>query len=196
MQLTSWFIVKKKVKSLCRVRIFVTSWTVAYQAPLSVGFSRQEYWSGLPFPISICYFIGYHSYALSIFNCISFLFIDTLQTGSWPFNSFIYVSSLYFLFMVFSQMHIELRAEWIKGWVNICFVKFVLKLSFVVLMTFLTLMVLHSYVLLACISWSLLVYPLLWGSLQYFLEKLNIDWKSCSSGKQSHFPHLYVSLHS
>ena len=31
-------------------RLFATSWTVAYQAPLSMGFSRQEYWSGLPFP--------------------------------------------------------------------------------------------------------------------------------------------------
>ena len=30
--------------------LFVTPWTVAYQAPPSVGFSRQEYWSGLPFP--------------------------------------------------------------------------------------------------------------------------------------------------
>ena len=39
-----------KVKSLSRVRLFATSWTVAYQAPPSVGFSRQEYWSGLPFP--------------------------------------------------------------------------------------------------------------------------------------------------
>ena len=39
-----------KVKSLSRVRFFATPWTVAYQAPLSVGFSRQEYWSGLPFP--------------------------------------------------------------------------------------------------------------------------------------------------
>ena len=39
-----------KVKSLSRVLFFVTPWTVAYQAPLSVGFSRQEYWSGLPFP--------------------------------------------------------------------------------------------------------------------------------------------------
>ena len=38
------------MKSLSRVRLFVTPWTVAYQAPLSVGFSRQEYWSGLPFP--------------------------------------------------------------------------------------------------------------------------------------------------
>ena len=38
------------VKSLSRVRLFATPWTVAYQAPPSVGFSRQEYWSGLPFP--------------------------------------------------------------------------------------------------------------------------------------------------
>ena len=39
-----------KVKSLSRVRLFVTLWTVAYQASLSMGFSRQEYWSRLPFP--------------------------------------------------------------------------------------------------------------------------------------------------
>ena len=38
------------MKSLSRVRLFVTPWTLAYQAPLSMGFSRQEYWSGLPFP--------------------------------------------------------------------------------------------------------------------------------------------------
>ena len=35
---------------LSPVRLFVTPWIVAYQAPLSMGFSRQEYWSGLPFP--------------------------------------------------------------------------------------------------------------------------------------------------
>ena len=40
---------KVKVKSLSRVRLFATPWTVAYQAPPSMGFSRQEYWSGLPF---------------------------------------------------------------------------------------------------------------------------------------------------
>ena len=39
-----------KVKSLSRVRLFATPWGVAYQAPPSMGFSRQEYWSGLPFP--------------------------------------------------------------------------------------------------------------------------------------------------
>ena len=39
---------KGKVKSLSRVRLLVTPWTAAYQAPPSMGFSRQEYWSGLP----------------------------------------------------------------------------------------------------------------------------------------------------
>ena len=42
--------VKVKVKSLSHVRLFATPWTVANQAPLSMGFSRQEYWSGLLFP--------------------------------------------------------------------------------------------------------------------------------------------------
>ena len=41
---------KWKRKSLSRVRLFATPWSVAYQAPPSMGFSRQEYWSGLPFP--------------------------------------------------------------------------------------------------------------------------------------------------
>ena len=41
---------KVKVKSLSHVRLFATPWTVAYQAPQSGEFSRQEYWSGLPFP--------------------------------------------------------------------------------------------------------------------------------------------------
>ena len=41
---------KGKVKSLSDVRLFATPWTAAYQAPPSVGFSRQEFWSGLPLP--------------------------------------------------------------------------------------------------------------------------------------------------
>ena len=48
--LTSAFMSKVKVKSLSRVQLFATLWTVAYQASPSMGFSRQEYWSGLPFP--------------------------------------------------------------------------------------------------------------------------------------------------
>ena len=44
------FDVKVKVKSLSRIQLFATLWTVAYQAPLSMRFSTQEYCSGLPFP--------------------------------------------------------------------------------------------------------------------------------------------------
>ena len=39
-----------KVKLLSHVQLFTTPWTAAYHAPLSMGFSRQEYWSGLPLP--------------------------------------------------------------------------------------------------------------------------------------------------
>jgi len=41
---------KVKVRSLSRVRLLATPWTVAHQAPLSMGFSRQECWSGVPLP--------------------------------------------------------------------------------------------------------------------------------------------------
>ena len=50
----SWTIKKhlqfSSVESLSHVRPFATPWTVAYQAPPSMGFSRQEYWSGVPLP--------------------------------------------------------------------------------------------------------------------------------------------------
>ena len=42
--------VKVKVKSLSRVWLFATPWTVTFRDHLSMGFSRQQYWSGLPFP--------------------------------------------------------------------------------------------------------------------------------------------------
>ena len=53
---------KVKVKSLSHVRLLVTPWTAAYQAPPPMGFSRQEYWSGLPLPsptYAICIYIIY-----------------------------------------------------------------------------------------------------------------------------------------
>ena len=43
---------KGKVKSLSRVWLLATPWTAAYQAPPSMGFSRQEYWSGVPLPLA------------------------------------------------------------------------------------------------------------------------------------------------
>ena len=55
---------KVKVKSLSPVRLLATPWTAAYQAPPSMGFSKQEYWSGVPLPsptdcviFAKCYFI-------------------------------------------------------------------------------------------------------------------------------------------
>ena len=45
---------KVKVKSLSRDRLLATRWTAAYQAPLSMGFSKQEYWSGVPLPSPTC----------------------------------------------------------------------------------------------------------------------------------------------
>ena len=46
-------LMKVKVKSLSRVRLLATPWTAAHQAPPSMGFSRQKYWSGLPLPSPI-----------------------------------------------------------------------------------------------------------------------------------------------
>ena len=49
---------KVKVKSFSCILLFETPWTVAYQAPPSMGFSRQEYWSGLPFPSPLNHYLG------------------------------------------------------------------------------------------------------------------------------------------
>ena len=53
-----------EVKSLSHVRLFVTPWTVAYQASLSMGFSKQEYWSWLPYMYMYIY-INMHACVLS-----------------------------------------------------------------------------------------------------------------------------------
>ena len=61
---------KVKVKSLSHVQLFATPWTTAYQAPPSMGFSRQEYWSGVPLPSLV------PSWNLNNSRCVfSFLFI-------------------------------------------------------------------------------------------------------------------------
>ena len=56
-----------KVKLLSSVRLLVTPWTAAYQAPPSMGFSRQEYWNGVPLPSPTYYF-----YSILIFSFIIF----------------------------------------------------------------------------------------------------------------------------
>ena len=57
-----------KAKSLGRVWLFATPWTAAYQAPPSMGFSRQEYWSGVPLPSPKKTYIGFVCYLN--FGCI------------------------------------------------------------------------------------------------------------------------------
>ena len=52
---------KVKVKSLSRVRPSATPWTAAFRAPPSMGFSRQEYWSGMPLPSLSSYWIRFKS---------------------------------------------------------------------------------------------------------------------------------------
>ena len=61
---------KVKVKSLSRVWLLVTPWTAAYQALPSMGFSRQEYWSGVPLPSSMCVLVA--SIVSSSFNSIDY----------------------------------------------------------------------------------------------------------------------------
>ena len=55
---------KVKVKSLSRVQLLATPWTATYQAPPSMGFSRQEYWSGVPLPSPINMINMVHIYIL------------------------------------------------------------------------------------------------------------------------------------
>ena len=64
---------KVKVKSLSRVRLFATPWIAAHQAPLPMGFSRQEYWSGVPLPSPSC------AYLLSLY-CLQWNFCSCLCT--------------------------------------------------------------------------------------------------------------------
>ena len=85
---------KVKVKSLSRVRLFVTPWTAAYQVPLPMGFSRQGYWSGVPLPSPIkvleC-FKGCSIYLSSQWDHISFrkmAMMSTMDSVSPSFRNF------------------------------------------------------------------------------------------------------------
>ena len=73
--------VKVKVKMLSRIRLLATPWTAAFQAPPSMGFSRQEYWSGVPLP-SLLYtlyrqpILEIISYLVTAFTCSLIQIID------------------------------------------------------------------------------------------------------------------------
>ena len=63
---------KLKVKLFSRIRLVATPWTAAYQAPPSIGFSRQEYWSGVPLPSP--------EEISSLSHCVVFLYFFALST--------------------------------------------------------------------------------------------------------------------
>ena len=112
------------MKSLSRVRLLVTLWTAAYQAPLSVGFSRQEYWSGLPLPsplgdIGLLYWpalisrILHHQSGQPLPNLLS-PFLPQDQTSSYfPFILFLHDSQA----SLVAQLVKNLPAMW-KTWVR------------------------------------------------------------------------------
>ena len=68
---------KVKVKSLNRVWLFRTPWTAAYQAPPSVGFSRQEYWSGVPLPSQSCGYLGPNNSSMDLLRLLWGLYEKT-----------------------------------------------------------------------------------------------------------------------
>ena len=72
---------KVKVKSPNHVRLLATPWTAAYQAPPSMGFSRQEYWSGVPLPSSQWILLNYKKGRNSFFNSSLSFLKSTVELG-------------------------------------------------------------------------------------------------------------------
>ena len=104
---------KVKVNSLSRFRFLVTPWTAAYQAPPSMGFSRQEYWSGLPLPSLINAIRGMET---STWRCKTSVTMGTLlddQCDRWHHK----FASLLVIILLFWGLIWEERAErWGDWW--------------------------------------------------------------------------------
>ena len=88
---------KVKVKSLSCVRLLATPWTAAYQTPLSMGFSRQEYWSGLPMPSPLYFTKKNLNWLLSQ----SSSWIGHVLLSSWPLLLFFSVLIPQLPFLIF-----------------------------------------------------------------------------------------------
>ena len=88
------------MKSLSRVRLLATPWTAAYQAPLSMGFSRQEYWSGLPLP-SLDLKLYFNEKSIS--DCLSFI-IEIKYNTKAHFQFFDH-AFVYLLFLPFLDIY-------------------------------------------------------------------------------------------
>ena len=115
------------MKSLSRVRLFATPWTAAYQAPPSMGFSRQEYWSGVPLPSPMS--LLSLSWIFSILVSRLFIYDSILFSRFWIISTIIFRNSLSGRFSVSSSF------VWFGGhlscsftcWVFLClFILFIL----------------------------------------------------------------------
>ena len=96
---------KVKVKSFSRVQILETPWTAAYQAPPSMGFSRQEYWSGVPLPSPKQHIVGFKK----IHSIQNALIINLFWSELMIYLSTILLSVVYFyvLFTVLNFLWIN-----------------------------------------------------------------------------------------
>ena len=102
---------KVKVSLFSHVRLFAAPWTVAYQAPPSMGFSRQEYWSGLPFPSpymqnTLCKILGWVNQKLG-----SILPVEVLTTSDTEMMS-VYWQKL-------KSLLIRVKEESEKSWLKV-----------------------------------------------------------------------------
>ena len=85
----NWRSMKVKVKSLRRVQLIVTPWTVALQAPLPMGFSKQEYWSGLSFFLQTIFLsqgwnLGLRHYTQILYHLATYM--KGSSKNNWPLN--------------------------------------------------------------------------------------------------------------
>ena len=98
---------KVKVKSLSRVRLLATPWSAAYQAPPYMGFSRQEYWSGVPLPSLLCQ-LSYH--LMSLWRCQPLTLVGTkccFDDYEWPRNASVSPNFCRWLTRVASQAQLK-----------------------------------------------------------------------------------------
>ena len=97
---------KVKVKSPSHVQLSVTPWTAAHQAPPSMGFFRQEYWSGVPLPspyVTLLLIFAFLNCLLSVITQLLRLLIEKNSKKIWRYNG--YPLLYFFVSLLFSIFH-------------------------------------------------------------------------------------------
>ena len=102
---------KVKVKSLSHVRLLATPWTAAYQAPPSMGFSRQEYWSGVP---AHCLLIVKNLFSLTYKALFPSLAMTQTKLSTHGSQMFLSTFLIFFLLFILSGWSPFISAQWIS----------------------------------------------------------------------------------